>query len=235
MASALASPPPLFSIGKADLKANARKFLERALVVSALIHLSIVGAFRAAEERAAARAGHEPPSMEERVHTIDVLVPVQPPPFQVHGGTGSTQGEGEVIPVPRPIIDIFGPRGFHPEPAGIPTDGGGAGRTVTDLPEPPRGLPSPFSPVDTPPVPLAAPRPAYPDWAREAGIEGRILLHVLVGIDGFVKDVIVLSGPNGLKEEAAKAVRRWTFHPGLANGSPVEVWVEIPIVFRLGE
>jgi TonB family protein len=233
MVARTASGPPLF--GPADLKARARTFLERALVVSALIHLSIVGAFRAAEERAAARAGHGPPSKEERVHTIDVLIPAPPPPVIVHGGAGSIQGEGEVVPVPRPVIDVFAPGRFHAEPAGVPADPGGPDIGVDKRLEPPRDLRTPYSPVDTPPVPLVAPKPAYSDWLREARIEGKVLLHVLVGADGFVKEVVVASGQKGLGEEAAKAVRRWTFKPGLSNGRPVEVWVEIPISFQLGE
>ena len=60
MAPALASPPPLLPGGSPDLKRHARKFLERALVISALVHFTAAGVFRAADERGRAREAAEP-------------------------------------------------------------------------------------------------------------------------------------------------------------------------------
>jgi protein TonB len=100
-------------------------------------------------------------------------------------------------------------------------------------PDPPRDDTPAFISVDTPPVPTFAPKPTYPEWAREAGVEGKVLLRVLVGADGAPKNVVVVSGTNGLTDDAVKAAWRWRFSPALSNKKPVEVWVEIPMTFRL--
>ena len=64
-------------------------------------------------------------------------------------------------------------------------------------------------------------------------MEGKVLLYVLVGKDGHPRKVITTGGVRALGEDAARAVMRWTFRPGLSNGNPIEVWVEVPVVFRL--
>jgi protein TonB len=75
--------------------------------------------------------------------------------------------------------------------------------------------------------------PLYPDMAREAGVEGTVLLRVLVGRDGHVKDVHVDRSIPLLDDAATDAVRQWVFTPALATGHPVAVWVSVPIRFRL--
>jgi periplasmic protein TonB len=237
MASALASPPPPFPFGSADLKANARKFLERALVISALVHLSVVGAFRVAEQRAAAPAGKEG-DLPPWSHTVVLSPPIELPRTNWQPVPETNSGEGRIIPV------VERPK-FSPIDFGIPGQGpiadpgvAGPNRGAPGNPgpgKPPDDPTRPFTPADTPPVPISAPKPVYTDWLREARIEGKVLLRVLVGTDGLVKKVVVESGPKGLDAAAVEAVRRWTFRPGLSDGRPVEVWVAIPILFRLGE
>ena len=100
-------------------------------------------------------------------------------------------------------------------------------------PPPPADRTPAVAGADTPPELVDAPKPAYPEWAREAGVEGKVLLRVLVGKDGRPRKVIETGGVRALGEDAAKAVMRWTFHPALSNGNPIEVWVEVPVVFRL--
>ena len=77
------------------------------------------------------------------------------------------------------------------------------------------------------------PDPEYPEWARESGIQGRVLLHVLVGVDGRVRRVVIQEDIIGLGEAAAKGISRWVFRPARSNGQPVSVWVKIPVRFYL--
>jgi len=56
-----------------------------------------------------------------------------------------------------------------------------------------------------------------------------------VGTDGIPRKAVIIAGPKGLTDGVVDAVLRWKFKPGLTNKVPVEVWVEIPISFRLGE
>jgi protein TonB len=239
MASAFLSLPPPWSFGSADLKANARRFLRRALVISALVHLAAVGVFRAALERFAATEESAP--VVFRWHPPTEFMP----PFHIiprgwHPPVDTPYKVGEIIPVEKtvevnPIVGNLPNAELGPVTAEPRT-----GRSGSDNPGGP-GNPGPqptalpFTHVDTPPVPTVAPRPPYPAWAREASIEGKVLVRVLVGTDGIPKRAVIVSGPKGLTEDIESAVLRWRFRPGLANGRPVEVWVEIPISFRLGE
>jgi len=77
--------------------------------------------------------------------------------------------------------------------------------------------------------------PAYPESARQRGIEGTVTLLVRVGRDGVVRDISVSkgSGSSALDEAALEAVRRWHFHPASLGSLPVESFVEVPIRFQL--
>lgn len=77
--------------------------------------------------------------------------------------------------------------------------------------------------------------PVYPELARLAEAEGRVVLTVLVGDDGRVRDVQVVSSDAAptLERAAIEAVRAWLFAPARQGGRPVAVRIEIPIEFRL--
>ena len=75
--------------------------------------------------------------------------------------------------------------------------------------------------------------PAYPDLAREAGVDGTVMVQALVGKDGKVKDVRVVKSIPMLDENAKAAVRQWVFKPALSNNKPVAVWVGVPVKFSL--
>src|SRR6266446_291319 len=81
------------------------------------------------------------------------------------------------------------------------------------------------------PVPITKVQPAYPDFAKEARIEGKVILHVLVGRDGLVWDARVFRGVRGLDEAALDAVKKWVFKPAMSNNKPVAVWIEVPLSF----
>lgn len=97
------------------------------------------------------------------------------------------------------------------------------------------GLPSPdeYVAYEKEPELVSMKDPAYPDIAREAGVEGTILIRVLVGEDGFVKDMIVIQSVPMLDEAAAAAAQTAVFKPALQKDRPVAVWMVIPIEFKL--
>jgi protein TonB len=82
-----------------------------------------------------------------------------------------------------------------------------------------------------------APKPQYPDSARSAGKEGRVLLRVLVDAEGKTKrvEVNLSSGTDALDRAAVDAIWRWRFSPARHGDRPVESWIRIPIDFRLTE
>jgi protein TonB len=75
--------------------------------------------------------------------------------------------------------------------------------------------------------------PIYPDMAREANVDGTVLVQALVGKDGKVKDTKVVKSIPMLDEAAVKAVVQWVFKPALSNNKPVAVWVAVPVRFTL--
>jgi protein TonB len=77
--------------------------------------------------------------------------------------------------------------------------------------------------------------PVYPELARMAGAEGRVLLDVWIDETGRVRNVQVLrsDAASTLEQAAIEAVRQWLFSPARQGGRPVAVRVSVPIEFRL--
>ncbi len=75
--------------------------------------------------------------------------------------------------------------------------------------------------------------PVYPDLAREAGVDGTVLLQALVDKEGRVRDVKVAKSIPMLDNAAVSAVKQWIFKPALSNNKPVAVWVAVPVRFTL--
>jgi protein TonB len=75
--------------------------------------------------------------------------------------------------------------------------------------------------------------PVYPDLAREAGVDGQVLLQALVDKEGKVRDVKVVKSIPMLDQAAINAVKQWVFKPALSNNKPVAVWVAVPVRFTL--
>ena len=85
-----------------------------------------------------------------------------------------------------------------------------------------------------PPVLLREVTPDYTEQARRGGLEGEVLLEIVVGPDGNVCDVNVLHRlGGGLDERAVAAVRQWRFSPARRFGTPVAVIVEVAVELTL--
>ena len=77
-------------------------------------------------------------------------------------------------------------------------------------------------------------KPDYPEMARMAKIEGTVIVKVLVGPDGLVKDAQIVQGVNpSLNQAALSAARRCKFIPGKQRNIPVKAWMALPFAFRL--
>jgi TonB family protein len=75
--------------------------------------------------------------------------------------------------------------------------------------------------------------PVYPDEARDKGIEGTVVLNVVLGTEGNVVRIAVMSGHPLLVQAATDAVRQWRYQPTLLNGEAVEVDTQINVIFSL--
>jgi TonB family protein len=83
--------------------------------------------------------------------------------------------------------------------------------------------------------PISLPNPVYPTLARQQGVQGDVVLHVIVGTDGAVKNISVLSGDPLLIQAAMDAVKQWKYEPTLLTGDPVELDTTITVTFKLDE
>ncbi len=76
--------------------------------------------------------------------------------------------------------------------------------------------------------------PIYPEGARQARIQGTVLLRAVIGKDGRIAGLEVISGPKPLIQAAIGAVQQWRYKPYIQNNEPVEVDTQITVNFTLG-
>ena len=95
--------------------------------------------------------------------------------------------------------------------------------------------PEPYYYFDQPPALVRYMSPVYPELARQAGMEGTVLLSVLVGADGAPIEVSVLRSDvtPAMEKAAIAAAKLFEFRPATQNTVPVRARISIPITFRL--
>ena len=76
--------------------------------------------------------------------------------------------------------------------------------------------------------------PTYPPLARQARIQGSVLLQAVISKDGSIEGLKVVSGPPMLIQSALDAVKQWKYKPYILNGEPVEVDTQVTVTFTLG-
>lgn len=223
-------------IGAADLKMNAQRLMRRALIVSAGIHMLLIGIYLGSK----LIQPKDEVAYTGRVIRMNTLPP--PPPLSSAAPPPNIKIPQDVmkptIGTPVPVPDAQAPEqtimtqqelAQSMAPVGL----GGSGKDSLVI-APSDNLPSEgdFVYYEDEPVPVTTVKPNYPEFAREAQIQGTVILHVLVGKDGRVKNVKVIRGVTGLNDAAVEAIKRWVFKPALSNNKPVAVWVEVPINFH---
>ncbi|MFC1620096.1 energy transducer TonB [Candidatus Neomarinimicrobiota bacterium] len=97
-----------------------------------------------------------------------------------------------------------------------------------------------FIAYDEPPAPIGGYEAIgraiiYPDIAREAGIEGTVVVQIYVSERGFVEEVVVLKGVpmTGLDEAAIRGIKRVRFKPAKQRDRKIGVWISVVVNFRL--
>ena len=75
--------------------------------------------------------------------------------------------------------------------------------------------------------------PQYPPLAKQARIQGTVVLAALIGKDGSIQNLHVVSGHPMLTNAALEAVKEWKYKPYILNGEPVEVDTTINVNFSL--
>jgi TonB family protein len=75
--------------------------------------------------------------------------------------------------------------------------------------------------------------PSYPAQARQAGLQGLVVMRAWIGKDGKIQDVKLIRGSLLLGEAAYHAVKQWRYRPYLLNGQAVETQTYVTLDFRL--
>src|SRR5437016_11268136 len=76
-------------------------------------------------------------------------------------------------------------------------------------------------------------QPNYPPLARQARIQGSVLLQAEISKDGSIQNLRLISGHPMLAPAAIEAVKQWKYKPYLLNGEPVEVETTVQVNFTL--
>jgi TonB family protein len=120
----------------------------------------------------------------------------------------------------------------------------------------PKAQPAPAPKVAAAPMPIAEPlppqdkvarvsgaviagniltkvQPIYPQEAKDNKVAGSVVLHAIIGKDGTIRSLQVVSGPEVLAKAAFEAVKQWAYKPYLLNGDPTEVDTTITVNFSL--
>lgn len=76
-------------------------------------------------------------------------------------------------------------------------------------------------------------KPDYPLLARQMKVQGSVILQALIGRDGLIQDLRVLSGPPILASAAQEAVKQWHFKPHYQGADTVETQAKITVNFTI--
>ena len=85
------------------------------------------------------------------------------------------------------------------------------------------------------PQPVKVTSPPYPDSLRKFGVEGVVILQVIVGRDGHIYRPSVVQSLNAdLDKIALQTVKAWQYYPAIKDKHPVDVLISLDVMFRHG-
>ncbi|NBB99871.1 MAG: TonB family protein [Bacteroidetes bacterium] len=157
-----------------------------------------------------------------------------------------TEQVEEPPPPPRPPVPVEVPDDANIADEDLDMDMSFDPNEAPDTPPPPPSNeeegddePEIFQVVEDMPQPVGGmagiqQRINYPDIARRAGVEGRVIVQFVVDENGNVQNPQVVRGIGaGADEEAIRVLRETEFTPGMQRGRPVPVRMSWPVTFRL--
>jgi TonB family protein len=78
-------------------------------------------------------------------------------------------------------------------------------------------------------------KPTYPESAKLDGLQGPVVLDIVIGESGAVEMAHAITGPKELWSAAAEAVKQWKWEPILLNQKPIRARTKVTIEFVLGD
>jgi TonB family protein len=223
--------------GAPELKAVARSFMLRATASASLLWLSLFAALVIFAWLVPPVPGRNVPVDPGRV-IIPIDEPVAPRVIEEKQHTRITPDRGVIVPV-HDKVELPEIIQAPPFDGGVETEGsfsdavGDATRQSEGAVEPPPPLRTEFRFYDREPVAIIHKAPEYPDIAKQAGVEGRVVIALLIDRTGHVREAVVERSVPMLDDAVIEATRRWVFEPALIDNRPVMAWVRVPVEFRL--
>jgi protein TonB len=149
-------------------------------------------------------------------------VPVGQPGVPGGIGVGDANGAGANL-----ITSIIGTGSSRPRPPEPPKE-----PAATKTPE--TAKPARITEVKMA-EPIQRVNPVYPALARQMRVSGKVELRGVLGVDGRIHELQVISGHPLLVKAAVDAVMQWVYRPTILNGQPVEVQAPITVNFILNQ
>lgn len=232
-----------FKYGAPELKRAYQKYLTIAEMIGIAVTAGILGIYYLAEYL----ARDEEPIAVVRIMKYSELGP--PPSIQSSNvppavSVAAPSVRPSVgIPVPVPDTEVSPEQTFATqqemnaasdavgEGEGV---GGGEVAIEKDIQIQDDGPPPDFVPYEKEPKVIKPAKPAYPEIARKAGLEGKVWVKIWVGKDGKPKKVVIQKSASEIFDQAAiDAAMQMVFTPAMMQNGPVDVWVSIPFDFKL--
>lgn len=174
------------------------------------------------------------PQTDSKPWTSFTLPKPKPPEPQPDAKPQTQPRESHVTTVPTPLPPISqNPPEAVPQPPYVPPAGSGSGTTVIDQSPPPARPPLVLADLD--PRFAGAFQPDYPAREQRSGIEGVVKVRVLIGTDGRVKAVELVStdSPGFFAETKQRALTKWRFKPATRGGVAEESWKVMTVRFQI--
>lgn len=233
-----------FKYGAPELKKAYQKYAALAEIIGIAITAGILGVYYLAEYLA---------REEEPIHTVRIMKysELGPPPSIQSSNVPPAVSVAAPsvrpsvgIPVPVPDAEVNPEQTFATqqemnaaseavgEGEGLGT--GGEVAIEKDIQIQEDGPPPDFVPYEKEPKVIKQAKPAYPEIARKAGLEGKVWVKIWVGKDGKPKKVVIQKSASEIFDQAAiDAAMQMVFTPAMMQNGPVDVWVSIPFDFKL--
>ena len=176
------------------------------------------------------------PKLTPPTQAVKAALPVPPPPQPVSAVA------------PEPVPAAHAPTAVAAVPKAMPAPVGAntvASTSVNVGANVGAVATAPLAPATPAPLKLELPssdadylqnaRPAYPAMSKRLGEQGKVLVRVLIGVDGTARQAEVQksSGFDRLDQAALATVQRWRYVPGKRGGVAEAMWFTVPIVFVL--
>jgi TonB family protein len=170
--------------------------------------------------------------------TLHETAPIVHPPMSASETSTQSVHAGGAAPAPAQAYNML-PASEAPWVAGTTASSG----AISSAPE---AQDVDAGPSDEPSKPTAASagqiepcqlvhsvQPIYPEKAKQVGVEGDVQLRVVVAVDGSVRYVGLVSGPQMLVMAAIDAAREFRYKPAMLNGKPIETVQSVKMAFKL--